>query len=235
MEWLGLASLANKVNAAITTDRTRRRTLRTRRRLLDAALALFTEKSISGTSIEEITERADVGKGTFYRYFPSKDAVMLALVEEGVDRLVERIRSAEPRSLDEALTQLLDAHVLFFKQNVKQFLLLFQGQVLLKLQQDVSNGLDLPYMRYLEVIERRLAPFIPQPVDWAKVRRLACALAGFVSGFLSFAMIGMREQEIENSLGPLRRAFVASSAIFLGSSPLAPVGGPPKEPQAVAQ
>lgn len=49
-----------------------------------------------------------------------------------------------------------------------------------------------------------------------KPRRLACAVAGYVFGFFSFAMIGMTSKEIEKSIKPLRRVFVKSLVTFLG-------------------
>lgn len=49
-----------------------------------------------------------------------------------------------------------------------------------------------------------------------KLRRLACAVAGFVFGFFSFAVIGMASDEIEASIKPLRRVFVRSLCTFLG-------------------
>jgi AcrR family transcriptional regulator len=47
--------------------------------LLDAAAALFVEKGIGATSIEDIAERAGVAKGTFYHYFQDRAAMLEAL------------------------------------------------------------------------------------------------------------------------------------------------------------
>ena len=51
-----------------------------RRALLDAAYELFLERGTAKTSVEDITSRAKVGKGTFYLYFQDKGAVMQALL-----------------------------------------------------------------------------------------------------------------------------------------------------------
>ena len=51
-----------------------------RRALLDAAYELFLERGASKTSVEDITSRAKVGKGTFYLYFADKGAVTQALL-----------------------------------------------------------------------------------------------------------------------------------------------------------
>ena len=51
-----------------------------RRALLDAAYELFLERGTAKTSVEDITSRAKVAKGTFYMYFQDKGAVMQALL-----------------------------------------------------------------------------------------------------------------------------------------------------------
>ena len=50
-----------------------------RRALLEAAYDLFLERGAAKTSVEDITSRAKVAKGTFYLYFQDKGAVMQAL------------------------------------------------------------------------------------------------------------------------------------------------------------
>jgi AcrR family transcriptional regulator len=58
-----------------------RRKRETRARLLGAALALMAEKGVEGVAINEITEAADVGFGSFYNHFESKEAIYAAVVE----------------------------------------------------------------------------------------------------------------------------------------------------------
>ena len=64
--------------------RTSRRKRKTRTRLLRAALELMADRGMEGVAINEITEAADVGFGTFYNYFDAKEAIHDALVEEVV-------------------------------------------------------------------------------------------------------------------------------------------------------
>lgn len=54
----------------------------TRRKLLEAAEKEFGEKGYHATSVSSITTRADVGQGTFYLYFRSKEEVFTTLVRE---------------------------------------------------------------------------------------------------------------------------------------------------------
>lgn len=58
-----------------------RRKRETRIRLLDAALRLFAEKGMKSVAINDITEAADVGSGSFYNHFESKEGIFVALVE----------------------------------------------------------------------------------------------------------------------------------------------------------
>lgn len=51
-----------------------------RQALLDAAYDLFLEQGLQKTSIDSIVNRAKVAKGTFYLYFPDKEAVLQALM-----------------------------------------------------------------------------------------------------------------------------------------------------------
>ena len=54
----------------------------TRRRLLDAAEAEFGGKGFHGASVSSITTRAQIGQGTFYLYFRSKEEIFSVLVRE---------------------------------------------------------------------------------------------------------------------------------------------------------
>ncbi len=55
---------------------------RTRRRLLDAAEGVFGREGYHRAAIFDITRTAGVGQGTFYLYFPSKQAIFVELVRE---------------------------------------------------------------------------------------------------------------------------------------------------------
>jgi AcrR family transcriptional regulator len=61
--------------------RRERRRAETRQRLLMAALRLFRQRGFAATTVEQITEAADLGKGTFFNYFPSKEHILGALAE----------------------------------------------------------------------------------------------------------------------------------------------------------
>jgi AcrR family transcriptional regulator len=71
--------------------RRERKKQETRRRIYSAAFALFLEKGFDETTVEEIAERADVGKGTVFNYFPHKTSFLAAIFEDWVNRITEEM------------------------------------------------------------------------------------------------------------------------------------------------
>lgn len=67
---------------------------RTRQHLLDAAEAVFGDTPFEHASISEITRRAGVALGTFYVYFPHKQAIFVELVDELGTRLRQALGAA---------------------------------------------------------------------------------------------------------------------------------------------
>jgi AcrR family transcriptional regulator len=75
--------------------RRQRRAVETRMRLFRCALALIAERGLPNVTVEDITEAADVGKGTFFNYFESKDHVLGVMAEIQIGK----IRDAKVRFL----------------------------------------------------------------------------------------------------------------------------------------
>src|ERR1700740_3651427 len=88
-----------------TSDRRQRRSAEIRERLFRAALKLFSEKGFAETTVEDITNAADVGKGTFFNYFPSKDHILLAFSEMQVSKLQAAVH--EMREQDQPIPEFL--------------------------------------------------------------------------------------------------------------------------------
>lgn len=64
-----------------------RRARRTRRELVEAARRLLEEQGVAELTVKGVTERADVGHGTFYHHFASTEAVLAAAIEESMREL----------------------------------------------------------------------------------------------------------------------------------------------------
>ena len=66
------------------SDRVSRRRARTRERIFTEAMRLFAERGFDAVTVADITEAADIGKGTFFTHFPSKRDVFRYLGEQVV-------------------------------------------------------------------------------------------------------------------------------------------------------
>ncbi|MCE5187496.1 MAG: TetR/AcrR family transcriptional regulator [Planctomycetaceae bacterium] len=197
-------------------NRADKRVARTKKKLLTAALEVFSECGVDAATIEDITQRADLGKGTFYRHFSDKAEITACLVEEALEKLKMQLDSkSNVSNFEEMLEHIVNVHYKFFQENTEEFILLFQGRLFLKLDRQITEQMEGPFNGYLEYIENLISPFISEKVELVRIRRFACAVAGFVFGFFSFAMIGMESQEVENGIKSLRQSFVKSLSLFL--------------------
>lgn len=59
-------------------SRRARKKLETERSIVETAMRLFRERTYAATTMEEIAETADIAKATLYRYFPVKEAILVA-------------------------------------------------------------------------------------------------------------------------------------------------------------
>jgi AcrR family transcriptional regulator len=71
--------------------RRERKKQETRRRLMEAALRLFSRYGYDATTVQRITDAADVAKSTFFNYFETKEAIVPALVQWQLQRLEETL------------------------------------------------------------------------------------------------------------------------------------------------
>ena len=83
-----------------------RKKAETRERLIESAARLFLEKGYDATSVEEITEAADLSPATFYIHFPTKSDVAMARLDQWLDDMFVAL-SARP--LDEGPDEMLVA------------------------------------------------------------------------------------------------------------------------------
>jgi AcrR family transcriptional regulator len=200
--------------------RSERRVLRTRNRLLSAALSLFSNHGIDATTIEEITERADLGKGTFYRHFQNKEEVVLALVEESIDRLIKQMHSAKPQpSLAKVLERIFDVHARFFTSQREGFEFLFHAQLLKAKHQGTESSLWPLLDRYVRDIRGQLQPYLPASVLPERIHLISLSVVGLLSGMFLFVPAMSAEDEQRKGLKPLRRAFISGCQALVEEKP----------------
>jgi AcrR family transcriptional regulator len=89
--------------SAIRLSRRERHRAEIRDRLFRAALRLFAERGYFATTVSDITEAADVGKGTFFNYYPTKEHVLATYGDErvaAVERALDKARSRKSSVVD---------------------------------------------------------------------------------------------------------------------------------------
>jgi AcrR family transcriptional regulator len=89
-------------------NRREKRRAETRERIIQHALRLFSERGVIATTIEDITNAADVGKGTFFNYFPSKEDILTYLCHAQMGKIKEFVSKAihSTESMDQVLYRL---------------------------------------------------------------------------------------------------------------------------------
>jgi AcrR family transcriptional regulator len=92
---------------SIATDRNGGRRAATkaanRAAILDAARAVFADVGYGSTSVRDVIRRTDLASGTFYNYFPDKESLFRAVLEETAEKVRARVQAArrEAGSLEE--------------------------------------------------------------------------------------------------------------------------------------
>jgi AcrR family transcriptional regulator len=91
------------VSTAPPAGRRERTKQANRAAILAAAREVFAEMGFGAATVRDVVRRTDLAAGTFYNYFPDKDAVFRALLEASAERVRERTRAgrAGARTLEE--------------------------------------------------------------------------------------------------------------------------------------
>lgn len=173
-------------------SRRERKKEQTRAAVLNAAMVLFSERGISGTRVEDITQRADLGKGAFYNYFPSKDALVAELVAQGVQVFKSNYlgRLNGTPDLAERVSELVRLYSSFLDDNPHYALLIHQARGLVLLRAAKQDALREVFVDYLGGVGQALLATVDADT-WSdqEVMDIAAALLGGVSGYRSFRKV----------------------------------------------
>ncbi len=156
-----------------------------RRRLMDQGLRLLAERGVHACKVEEITQAAKVGKGTFFTHFASKEAFLAALVAETLGDLGRRLRplGLAPTDPEGLVAGLGAVHLRYFQLRPAAATVLAQalpwageGAAGRELAQSLSAHLDL--------VAGLLAPACPA-LAWPaeRARELALMLLATALGY----------------------------------------------------
>ncbi|MEM8935240.1 MAG: TetR/AcrR family transcriptional regulator [Pseudomonadota bacterium] len=83
-------------------DGHQKRRLATRARLINAARSVMAKRSVDALTIEEIIQQAQVGKGSFYNHFASKEELFFATMDECIAEIAQEIITIKGKIEDPA-------------------------------------------------------------------------------------------------------------------------------------
>jgi len=192
--------------------RTTRRRAKSFENLVQAGLAVIGQRGVYETTVEHITEAADVGKGTFYAHFASKEDLVFHLVRHGFDELMAATATGgrADGTPTVRLSALIRGQLDVLARRRDLMILLHQVRGLLIRQPDARERLRREYRRYVRFLmgECRRALGTPR-LSQGDARALACSVAGFVAGTLSFEMLVRGSREAALTLARPVEAFAA--------------------------
>src|SRR6266705_2088027 len=148
-------------------SRRERRKSATREALIKAAQEVIAAKGVYLAVIEEITERADVAKGSFYQYFRNRDDLLDVLLTRRLEELRTCIEATPPMDTCAASVRtLIHQHLDYFLHHEDFLLFLHQLRGLITMNKDETPAVRDTYRRYLGfLVERLLANGAQPPPD----------------------------------------------------------------------
>jgi AcrR family transcriptional regulator len=155
----------------------RNEALRSERRaeILDRSLALFSERGYSETTVRMIAEAVGMSQGLLYRYFPSKDDLLLALFEQSMRDVRASFASADTGTTpDEKIEQLIRSAFAIVQANLR-FWKLSYG---VRMQTAVLAGLGEALRGWTATIRQTLEAYLSEAgvADPATEARILFAL-----------------------------------------------------------
>lgn len=136
-----------------------RRVYRTRRNLRNALMSLILEKGYDSVTIEEITQRADVGRSTFYLHYKDKEDLLIENIDATIDEFIQQISSvplsAWAMSLkdDDSLSQGLSPVMLVFQhaaENVDLYRVMLRGEGVSRAQNQIRSVISNAVRDFLQ-------------------------------------------------------------------------------------
>src|SRR5262245_26592217 len=96
-----------------TSSRQRATTVFRRRQILDAALQCFLRQGIEATTMENIRDASGASHGSIYHHFGSKEAIALALYEEGMHDYQDAVLTqlAKQTTVEDGIRALIATHL----------------------------------------------------------------------------------------------------------------------------
>lgn len=180
--------------------------------ILDAGRQVFAERGYDGSAVRHIVALTDLAPGTFYNYFPDKEAIFRALVEESISVVRERLREArrEARSIEEFVGGAYHAYFAAMAADPVMFQLMRRNAGTIRAMLD-DPVLAAGVGELLEDLEAAIARGELPPLD---ARYMARAMAG---AGLEIAMEMFERKDAAPDQAPdVEGAAAFATTLFLG-------------------
>ena len=166
-----------------------RRTNRTRRQLKEALFSLILEKGYDAVTIEDITEKADLGRTTFYLHYHDKEELLLESIESVSEELLDQIAPIPPSSWNTQPTTLnpRDPIRVVFRHaagNAPLYLIILRGEGATRAAQRVRAIISQKVIEVLHESVENGAAITPQVPEEVFANYLAGALMGMITWWL---------------------------------------------------
>lgn len=157
-----------------------------RSRILEAAKRRFGRFGIKGTTMQDIASEAEIAVGTIYQFFPDKDALILAWVDEHRQLLQSQYEAvlAQPLSADEKLREFLRVRFRTVEEMREKPAVAELTRAVLRLTPETVAVMTQTVFMILESIlqEGHRAGLLPSAEPKKDAEILFHALSGFFAG-----------------------------------------------------
>ena len=137
------------------SSRRQKKYLAKKEAILESAIAIFSLKGFNRTSIEEIADGADFGKGSIYHYFNSKEEILDSIVSNETEKLLKIIESIAKEETPPLikLERLITNIMVFLQENSDFFTITMRH--FFPLQSAPDSPIASPYQRYCSFFEKQ--------------------------------------------------------------------------------
>jgi len=179
-------------------SRDKRRKINTRNKIIRASYKTFSKKGIFRATLDEITEEADVGKGTIYYHFRNKLHLASYLTKKSIEELLTYCKQeiAGIEDTQELIKKLVSAHFTFFEKKRALFNILFfiRGALHQDFESRYIRKMQIDYKKYISFLAHTLDDGIEKGAfrPFNSVNQ-AYVLHGTIIGFISQWIINERK------------------------------------------
>jgi len=165
----------------MTSGLRERKKAKTRAAIRDAAMRLFTEQGYAATTVEQIAEASEVSPSTFFRYFPTKEDVVLT---DDYDPLILAAIRSQPAETPVVEAVLLGMREVFDRFTEDEWVSERRRQELFRTVPELKARQQQQTLDAVDMLAGVIAERLGVPADDAGARALTGALVGVLLAFL---------------------------------------------------